>query len=85
MKNLTTNEGQNRKGDVYLLFAFMQPIVYSISPGWGQVLVASMVFCVLAILSYRTVGSIPPEIADQIRADYEAGESLEDIIERGRR
>lgn len=86
MKQLSTNEGQNKKGDVYLLAALMQPVVFAMAPGWGQVIVATLVFLVLALLSYKTVGNIPPEEARIVRQKVQELEGLspEELVEEGR-
>lgn len=96
LKPLSTNDGQNRKGDVYLLLAFIQPIVYSMAPGWGQVIVGSVALLILAFLSYKTVGNIPPAQAEIVKRkidedeivrrnleDIDAAEG-EDLLNRGR-
>lgn len=89
LKQLSTNEGQNKKGDVYLLLAFIQPIVYSMAPGWGQVIVGSIALLILALLSYRTVGNIPPAQAEIVKRKIEDLEEIdaaegEDLLNRGR-
>lgn len=89
LKQLSTNEGQDKKGDVYLLLAFIQPIVYAMSPGWGQVIVGSVALLGLAFLSYRTVGNIPPTQAEIIKRKLEELEEIdaaegEDLLNRGR-
>ena len=84
---LSTNDGQNKKGDVYLLAALMQPVVFAMAPGWGQVIVASLVFLVLAFLSYRTVGNIPPHEAEIVREKIEEevqALDAEELVEEGR-
>jgi len=82
-KQLSTDEGQTRKGDVYLLLAFIQPIVYSMSPGWGQVIVGSLALLTLALLSYRTVGNIPPEQAKEVQDLLETS-TVQDVLRQGR-
>lgn len=82
-RQLSTDEGQTRKGDVYLLLAFIQPIVYSMSPGWGQVIVGSLALLTLALLSYRTVGNIPPEQAKEVR-DLLETDTVQDVLRQGR-
>lgn len=89
LKPLSTNEGQDKKGDVYLLLAFIQPIVYAMSPGWGQVIVGSAALLILAWLSYRTVGNIPPAQAEIVKRKIEELEAIdeaegEDLLNRGR-
>lgn len=89
LKQLPTNDGQSRKGDVYLLLAFIQPIVYSMAPGWGQVIVGSIALLALAFLSYRTVGNIPPAQAEIVKRKIEELEAIdaaegEDLLNRGR-
>lgn len=83
MKQLSTNDGQDRKGDVYLLLAFIQPVVYAMSPGWGQVIVGSIALLVLAFLSYKTVGNIPPEDAEVVRRKVEEMRA-DELLEEGR-
>lgn len=83
MKPLSTNEGQDKKGDVYLLLAFIQPIVYAMSPGWGQVIVGSGALLILAWLSYRTVGNIPPDEAEIVRQKIESLKA-EELLKEGR-
>lgn len=83
-KQLSTDEGQSKKGDVYLLLAFIQPIVYAMAPGWGQVIVGSLALGVLAWLSYRTVGSgVRPEEAEGIRQKLDTL-SEEELVREGR-
>ena len=89
LKPLSTNEGQNKKGDVYILAALMQPVIFAMSPGWGQVIVSTLVFLVLAFLSYRTVGNIPPREAEIVKRKIEELEEIdaaegEDLLSRGR-
>lgn len=77
-KTYSTYEGQNRKGDIYLILAFVQPVVHQMAPGWMQVLLTSLTLLVLAWYSYRTVGNIPPETADEILAEKDLAEVLRD-------
>ena len=83
LKPLSTNDGQDKKGDVYLLLAFIQPIVYAMSPGWGQVVVGSIALLVLAILSYRTVGNIPPKQAEAVSELLET-DTVQGVLKKGR-
>lgn len=83
LKPLSTNDGQDKKGDVYLLLAFIQPIVYAMSPGWGQVVVGSIALLVLAILSYRTVGNIPPKQAEEVSELLET-DTVQGVLKKGR-
>ena len=86
-KQFSTNDGQSRKGDLYLILAFVQPIVHQMAPGWMQVALTSLTLLVLAWISYRTVGNIPPEQAEIIQDKIDQIESLggEDLLEMGRR
>lgn len=83
LKPLSTNDGQNQKGHVYILAAFMQPVVFAMSPGWGQVITAMVVFLGLAFLSYKTVGNIPPEQAKDI-TDLLETDTVQDVLREGR-
>lgn len=90
MKQFSTNDGQNHKGDVYLILAFVQPIVHQMAPGWMQVALTSLTLLVLAWISYRTVGNIPPEQAEIVKRKIEDMEAIdeaegEDLLEMGRR
>jgi hypothetical protein len=83
-KQLSTDEGQTKKGDVYLLLAFIQPVIYAMSPGWPQVIAASVALLILAVLSYRTVGSgVRPEEAKAFREKLDTL-SEEELVREGR-
>lgn len=89
LKPLSTNDGQDRKGDLYLILAFVQPIVHQMAPGWMQVALTSLTLLVLAWISYRTVGNIPPEQAEIVKRKIEELEEIdaaegEDLLNRGR-
>ena len=75
-KTYSTYEGQSRKGDIYLILAFVQPVVHQMAPGWMQVGLTSLTLLVLAWYSYRTVGNIPPDTAEQIMAEKDLAEVL---------
>lgn len=83
IKPMSTAEGQDRKGHVYLLLAFIQPIVYQMAPGWGQVAVGSLALLVLALLSYKTVGNIPPAQAEIVKQKIEEMEA-DELLTEGR-
>jgi hypothetical protein len=83
LKPLSTDDGQTQKGHVYLLAAFMQPVIFAMAPGWGQVIAAMTVFIGLAFLSYKTVGNIPPEDAKIVRQKIEEMQA-EELVEEGR-
>lgn len=67
MKGITTDQGQDQKGHIYLILAFVQPIVHSMAPGWAQTILTSLTLLILAYISYRTVGNIPPAEAEVVR------------------
>lgn len=79
-KQLSTDEGQSRKGDLYLILAFVQPIVHQMAPGWMQVALTSLTLLVLAWISYRTVGNVPPDVAAELVVEKE----LNDVLREGR-
>lgn len=79
-KQLSTDEGQSRKGDLYLILAFVQPIVHQMAPGWMQVALTSLTLLVLAWISYRTVGNIPPDVATEMMVERD----LDDVLREGR-
>lgn len=83
LKPLSTNDGQSRKGDLYLILAFVQPIIHQMAPGWAQVGLTSLTLLVLAWISYRTVGNIPPEQAQVVLDKIEQMDAAE-LVKEGR-
>lgn len=81
MKSLTTDVGQNAKGFLYLLAT---PVVVMPDSTIRTVLIV-LLLIVFSFVSWLTRGNLPPEIADEIRNDFEAGVTLEEVINRGRR
>ena len=86
MKGLTTAQGQDQKGHIYLILAFVQPIVHSMAPGWAQTVLTTLTLLILAYISYRTVGNIPPEEAEIVREKVREYQdmSAEDLVAESR-
>lgn len=93
--SLSTAQGQDFKGHVYVVAALATPVLHNMAPGWAQTALTSLALIVLAFISYRTTGNIRPEIADQITEHYEndgyvigdkgkPARSLEEVLREGR-
>jgi hypothetical protein len=85
-KTFSTDQGQDRKGHIYLILAFVQPIVHNMAPGWGQTVLTSLTLLILAFISYRTVGNIPPEEAEVVREKVREYQEMspEDLVAESR-
>lgn len=85
--NLSTDKGQDQKGHIYMILAFATPVVHQMAPGWMQMLLTSLTLLVLAFISYRTVGNIPPEEAEIVREKVKEYEELspESLVAESRR
>ena len=73
---LSTDTAGDLKGAVYGLSA----VIISMDPGWDRTFLISLFLIVMAIISYLTVGNIPPDAADEIMAEKD----LKDVLREGR-
>lgn len=73
---LTTDAAGDLKGAVYGLSA----VIISMDPGWDRTFLISLFLIVMAVISWLTVGNIPPDAADEIMAEKD----LKDVLREGR-
>lgn len=86
MKGLSTDQGQDQKGHIYLILAFVTPVVHSMAPGWMQMVLTSLTLLVLSYISYRTVGNIPPAEAEIVREKVQEYQEMspEELVKESR-
>lgn len=73
---LSTDAAGDLKGAVYGISA----VIISMDPGWDRTFLISLFLIVMAVISWLTVGNIPPEAADEILAE----KGLKDVLREGR-
>ncbi len=73
---LTTDAAGDLKGAVYGISA----VIISMDPGWDRTFLISLFLVVMAVISWLTVGNIPPAAADELLAEKE----LADVLREGR-
>jgi hypothetical protein len=73
---LTTDRAGDLKGAVYGISA----VIITMEPGWDRTFLISLFLIIMAIISWLTVGNIPPADAEELMAD----KALNDVLKEGR-
>jgi hypothetical protein len=73
---LTTNTAGDLKGAVYGISA----VIIAMEPGWDRTFLISLFLIVMAIISWFTVGNIPPDVAEEIMIEQD----IKDVLREGR-
>jgi hypothetical protein len=73
---LTTDTAGDLKGAVYGISA----VIITMEPGWDRTFLISLFLIVMAIISWLTVGNIPPEAAEELMVEKD----LRDVLREGR-
>lgn len=73
---LTTDTAGDLKGAVYGISA----VIITMEPGWDRTFLISLFLIIMAIISWLTVGNIPPAVADELMVEKE----LKDVLREGR-
>ena len=73
---LTTDTAGDLKAAVYGISA----VIVTMEPGWDRSILIALFLVVMAVISWLTVGNIPPDAADEILAEKE----LADVLREGR-
>ena len=73
---LTSDTAGDLKGAVYGISA----VIISMEPGWDRTFLISLFLIIMAVISWLTVGNIPPDAAEEILAEKE----LADVLREGR-
>jgi hypothetical protein len=76
---LTTDKAGDLKGAVYGISA----VIITMEPGWDRTFLISLFLIVMAIISWLTVGNIPPETAQEVE-EVMQHQSVQDILRGGR-
>lgn len=82
---LTSDRAGDLKGAVYAVSG----VIVAMDPGWDKTLLLLVFLLVMAMISYCTVGNIPPDKADYINDALDpkdlSWERIEDVLKTGRR
>jgi hypothetical protein len=73
---LTTDTAGDLKAAVYGISA----VIVTMEPGWDRSVLIALFLVVMAVISWLTVGNIPPDAADELMAERE----LADVLREGR-
>ena len=73
---LTTDTAGDLKGAVYGISA----VIITMEPGWDRTFLISLFLIIMAIISWLTVGNIPPAAADELMLEKD----LRDVLREGR-
>ncbi len=76
---LTSDTAGDLKGAVYGISA----VIITMEPGWDRTFLISLFLIVMAIISWLTVGNIPPETAQEVE-EVMQHQSVQDILREGR-
>lgn len=81
---LSSDTAGDLKGAVYAMSA----VIVAMDPGWDRTLLIALFLIVMAVISYLTVGNIPPDVAEDVIGDYAGkpkGRTLEEVLKEGRK
>lgn len=76
---LSTDTAGDLKGAVYGLSA----VIISMDPGWDRTFLISLFLIVMAVISWLTVGNIPPDKARDV-SDLLETDTVQDVLRQGR-
>ena len=76
---LSTNTAGDLKGAVYAIAG----VLVTMDPGWDRTFLISLFLIVMAVISWLTVGNIPPDQARDV-SDLLETETVQDVLRQGR-
>lgn len=76
---LSTNTSSDLKGAVYAIAG----VLVTMDPGWDRTFLISLFLIVMAVISWLTVGNIPPEQAKDV-SDLLETDTVQDVLRQGR-
>jgi len=76
---LTSDTAGDLKGAVYGISA----VIITMEPGWDRTFLISLFLIVMAVISWLTVGNIPPETAQDVE-EVIGSKTVQDILREGR-
>lgn len=77
---LTSDTAGDLKGAVYAMSA----VIVAMDPGWDRSLLIALFLIVMAIISYLTVGNIPPDEAAKLMGHEPTDYDIAEALKRGR-
>lgn len=76
---LSTDAAGDLKGAVYGISA----VIISMDPGWDRTFLISLFLIVMAVISWLTVGNIPPAMASDVKEIMDS-KPIQDVLREGR-
>lgn len=76
---LTTDTAGDLKGAVYAIAG----VLVTMDPGWDRTFLISLFLIVMAVISWLTVGNIPPDQARDV-SDLLETDTVQDVLRQGR-
>jgi|688.fasta_scaffold1801093_2 hypothetical protein len=76
---LSTATSSDLKGAVYAIAG----VLVTMDPGWERTYLISLFLIVMAVISWLTVGNIPPQMAEDVKEIMDS-KSVKDVLREGR-
>jgi hypothetical protein len=76
---LSTAASSDLKGAVYAIAG----VLVTMDPGWDRTFLISLFLIVMAVISWLTVGNIPPQMAEDVKEIMDS-KSVKDVLREGR-
>lgn len=76
---LSTDTAGDLKGAVYAIAG----VLVTMDPGWDRTFLISLFLIVMAVISWLTVGNIPPAMAEDVK-EIMATKPVRDVLREGR-
>ena len=76
---LSSDAAGDLKGAVYGISA----VIVTMEPGWDRTFLISLFLIVMAVISWLTVGNIPPDQARDV-SDLLETDTVQDVLRQGR-
>jgi hypothetical protein len=67
-------------GDLKAAVYGISAVIVTMEPGWDRTALIALFLIVMAVISWLTVGNIPPEAAEEMMAERD----LADVLREGR-
>jgi hypothetical protein len=65
-------------GDLKAAVYGISAVIVTMEPGWDRSALIALFLVVMAVISWLTVGNIPPDAADELMAEKELADVLRD-------
>jgi hypothetical protein len=76
---LSTAASSDLKGAVYAIAG----VLVTMDPGWERTYLISLFLIVMAVISWLTVGNIPPQMAEDVKEIMDS-KPVRDVLREGR-